>query len=485
MKEKPPQSNWSTARRLLLYVALIIVITAFVEENNFSLLITILLSLFFIVPELISNYKPEFLAFLFINRRLLAGGVLLLCISIAAFFSFRHPFPPGYFQDWFEAAKYILSVLFQGAIVGMVTRMLILNIFYQMIRARDVFPLKVLVLIVYTVFLIMLPLRHLYFLSSYFLGFGFGFLAHYCARVSERRNASFSRLAQNLLSMIEIIKQGGNYKLTSVEEDAVHLYAKQKWTKLKALFKNNPETEILFFIKLCMLRKLHQYDAGLNLISEKELTHPEWYQNNEHFFCLLRALNQNEKTDNRDDIKINKAIVDDFMRAVSVNDSCLLSNASLALKLANEIDLGSVKEGDTLKKEMSLKHIWRAMTIYEERDKNPKILSLVAGLTIPFTYSFLLDTYGYVLLKNGRLRFSKALFIQCVYQDATFSPSYLHLAEWFREYYKNHENDYWKKAARLNLYIAIYNEKVGNKGGNDSFISDKAKEVLRSLNNGG
>lgn len=116
MKERPPQSNRSTARRFLLYVALVMVITAFVEENHFSLLITVLLSLFFIIPELISNYKSESLAFLFFNT--------------------------------------------------------------------------------------------------------------------------------------ENIKQGENYKLTSVEEEAVHLYAKQKWSKPKPLLINNHETEVLFLINL-------------------------------------------------------------------------------------------------------------------------------------------------------------------------------------------------------------------------------------------
>lgn len=471
---------WIKVRKPLLYITLIAVIKLFIEEHHFSLFTYILLSLFFIIPELISEYKPEYLAFFFVQRRLLVGIVLLLCTLPSVYFYSRYPFPDDFFIDNFAAIKYMLSVLLQGGIVGLVTRMLVLSTFYQMIRARDVYISKVLILVVYTVFLTMLPVKYMYFISFYILGFGLGFLIHYLSRISERRNASYSRLRQNLLSMIESLKKEAKYKLTLEENKAVNQYANQKWGKLNRLL-NLPESEVLFFIKLCMHRKLHQYNAALYLLDEKERQRPDWYKRNEQFFYLHRALNQNDKTDNKDDVEIKATIIGDLRRAVKIDHSCLLSNASLALKLANEIDLDSEKECDCSKKKEAIKYILRAMNIYEERDKEPRIISFATGMTIPFTYSFLLDTYGYILLKNGNLRFAKALLIQCLYQDPSFSASYLHLAEWYKEYYKNHMNENWIKAARLSLYIAIYNEKVNNKGGNESFISDKAKKILNSL----
>jgi hypothetical protein len=477
-----PKTTWDKVKRPLLYIIIILTTTAFVEEIELKLTTKIILSLGFIIPELISDYKPEYVAYLNINRRVLLLLVFVVCFTVAVMAFLKFPFPPDFYFTHLDLddVKHIVGMVLQGAMIGITARMLIMQSFYKMMRARDPYFSKVMILLVYIAFVVLLPIKHKYFISLYFVGIGLGFYIHFMARVSERRDASYSRLRQNLLSMIENLRAKPGYVLNTMEEEAINLYAREKWNKLEKLLNANAETEILFFIRVCMERKLHRYDAALNLIKEK-LEHSDWLQKYEHYFFMLRALNKNEKVHQHEDKNTHESIIRDLLHAVRVNESCLLSNASLALKLANEIDPDSPKETDSAYKDLSLKHIWRAMTIYEEREKNPKVVSLLTGMTIPFTYAFLLDTYGYVLLKNGRLRFSKALFIQCIYQDPTFSPPYLHLAEWYMEYYKNHENEYWKKAAKLNLHIAINNEKVNNKGGSESFISYKAKKLLEKL----
>ena len=479
--------TWKKIRQVLLYMALFTMLKVFIDVHHFSEITHIILILFFFVPELLSEYKPEFMAYIFVRRRWLVYGVLLVSTITAMTFYSNFPFPQGYFDQPFRAFKNITSFFLQGAILGLVTRMMLIHLIYQLIRLRDVFFSKILILVVYTVFLVLVPLESMHLIAFFLFGFGAGFVIHYLSRYSEKRDATYSRLRQNLLTMIEDIRQGIPYRLSSTEEKAVNYFACEKWGHLKRLLNNSVETDVLFFIRLSMHRKHHEYDTALNLIEEKKITNPEFYQQHKNFILLHRALNQNEKTDNLNNPGIMEKIVQDYLCAISLDETCLLSHASLALKLANLIDLNatdakSIAGNETRKKE-ALKHIWRAMNIYENRERDPVLLSLITGFTIPFTYAFLLDTYAYVLMKNGNLRFSKALIIQCLYQDPSFSPSYLHLAEWYKEYHKNRhpENHEWKKAARLNLYIAIYNEQLDDKKGNISFISKKAQMILQTL----
>lgn len=483
------ENNWNKVRKWILYIGLLLVVKLFLHDHHFTTGIYIIFSSMFIIPELISEYRPECLAYLVVNRKMLAISILLVFNAAAAYCYLQYPLPPGTYGSTFEAMRYSGSSLLQGATIGLVTRMLVVHTFHQLIRARDAFIAKVLILAVYAAFLLLLPLRHKHFIPFYLSGFSLGFFAHYLARVTERKSAIYSRLRQNLLSMVESIKRGGTYTLSTEEEAAINLYARQQWGKLQHLLNRllnktaRPiqDTEVLFFIRLSMLRKLHRYGEAINAINEKKMENPVWYKKNEHFFYLHRALNLNENQGSKENPKRRHEVLNDIIQAVRINEQCLLSNATLALMLANDIDDDHPKECDDNKKSGSLKFIWRAMNIYEENEHSPKIISLVTGFYIPFTYSFLLDSYGYVLLKNGKLRFAKALFIQCLEQDPSFSASYLHLAEWYIAYFKTHRNDHWKKAARLNLYIALYNEKLDNKGGSESYISNKARRILSEL----
>jgi hypothetical protein len=478
---------WKKFRKFFLYVALICMIKLFIEVHHFDLWTYLVLSSVFIIPELLSEYKPELLSYIIARRETQIYLVVSLSMFCAAGFFFSYPFPGGYFTDALFAAKAIFATMLQGAILGLVGRMLLLHLIYQLVRLRDVFISKILILIVYSVFLVLLPLESKHLISSFFVGFCAGFIIHYISRYPERRNAVIGRLRQNLLTMIEDITHDLNCQLSVVEEKAVNYFAREKWYKLQRLLDSTKETAMLFFIKLCMLRKLHLNDAALHQLREKEASHIEWYNAHENYFLLHRALNNNEKTLQGDDKDINKKILDDLRRAIELDETCLLSHASLALKLANLIDLDAtdpktIAVYQEYSKEAE-KHINRAMDIYENRDKERRLLSILTGMTVPCTYSFLLDSYGYIMLKSGKLKFAKSLLVQCIFQDPSFSPAYVHLAECYKEYYKNtHTQDVeWKKAARLLLHIAIYNEEYDSKNGAVNYITKKAKNILQTL----
>jgi hypothetical protein len=478
---------WKRFRKLVLYIAVISVIKLFIEVHHFSLLTYITLSSIFIIPELLSEYRPQFMGYIIARRESQIYTVLGISLFCAAGFYFNFPFPPNFFDDSLHAAKSIFATMLQGASLGLVSRMLFIHLSYQLVKLRDVFFSKILILIVYTVFLVFLPFENMHQTAPFFLGYAAGFAVHYMSRYSERRHASIGRLQQNLRSMIEDMTHAVNFQLTAVEEKAVHLFSREKWASLKKVLGTPKETVTLFFIMLCMYRKLHLFDAALHQLSEKERTHPEWYQAHKNYFLLHRALNNNEKTLQGDDQQLNEKILEDLRRGVQLDNTCMLSHAVLAQKLADKIDLDTsdpkiIEENEVFKKEATC-HIQRAMDIYENREKEKRLLSILTGLTIPCTYSFLLDIYGYVLLKNGKLKFAKVQLSTCIHLDPSFSSTYVHMAEWYKEYYKNsHSEDVeWKKAARLCLYIALNIEELESKNGSVSYITKKARSILQTL----
>ncbi len=467
------------AVRFLLFLALYFLVKLLIENHSFW--VAIILSCFYAVSEIAIDSSSKLLAVLYVNKIMVILVVNIICMGLYLFAYPRYTYNvlKPTVNNYPELVKNILGFVLQGAVLGLITRMLLVHYFALSIKGKDVFYTKILMMIVYLVLLIVFPFTHREYIPSYSLGFGLGFLIHYIARKPEKRNALYARLSQNLLAMIETMKKG-EYKLNTNEERAIQLYASQKWTTLKAYLEEIKENEIIFFIKLSMFRKLHQYDIALNLVHEKETNAPEWFKENKHFFHLHFSLNKYEKS-----VQLHEKaqIIQNLQDAIIHTPHCLLSNATLALMIANDIDISDENDESMDQKKKALDLIWNAMKIYEIRDKNPKIISLITGMTIPFTYSFLLDTYGYVLFKNGYLKFSKALFMQCLAQDPSFSPTYIHLAEWYIEYSKRvkSKGEVLLRAAKLNLHIAIQNERLDDIENNGSYIIKKAKTILQTL----
>ncbi len=243
---------------------------------------------------------------------------------------------------------------------------------------------------------------------------------------------------------------------------------------------------MLFFIKVSMYTCLRQYNTALTLLSEKEKEAPAWFIKNEHLFRLHRALNKLMRTGNDAYIRNVDQITQDFIFAIHRDPHCVVSNALYALHLANAIvldttDPTTIASNNRIGPE-ALKHITQALKNYEQRDRISHPLSMIAGMTVSCTYTFLLDIYGYVLLKTGSPRLAKIQFIQCLYQCPSHADTYLHLAEWYLEQGRHSKNgEQWKKAAKLNLYIAIYLERLEAKDGNESQTAEKARKILESL----
>src|SRR5688572_18037112 len=109
---------WKIVRKILLYVALISVIKLFIQVHHFSLLTHIALSLVFIVPEYLSEYRPEFMGYIIARRGSQIYIVLSTSMFFAALFYFNFPFPADFFDDLPHAAKSIFATMIQGAMLG-------------------------------------------------------------------------------------------------------------------------------------------------------------------------------------------------------------------------------------------------------------------------------------------------------------------------------------------------------------------------------
>jgi hypothetical protein len=476
------------------YAVLILFSVLWTEINHLPLWMIAITSIPLIIADIFSDYNPKILAFAYTQRKQLAFIVLLSCTLIGALCYALYPFHKIY-GDMTVSDQFILitQFLLQGAIAGLTLRMLLLNLFADMLRARGIHKAKLLIMVAWVVFLIMFPVneRHRSLSAIFIVGFGIGFLTHYMVRTQEKQNAKKSRLRENILSMIATLKSEngtirpdnsqGNFQLSQDEERAVTLYSNQKWKKLKHFISDKKETDTLFFIRLSMLRKLHDYENALHLLNEKMTDQGAADQ---HFYHLHYALNESERFDHKGDWVNREKIFSNLEKANTINPDCLLTCATYALRIASELNTDISNQND--KRNTALRLIWHAMKLYEQKSQ-AKVVSLVTGMTIPVTYTFLLDTYGYVLLKCGKTRFAKALILQGLFQDPSYSATYLHLAEWYLNFYGEDNsqekkfNDLWRKAARLNLYIAIEIEREYDSQDKGTFISMKAKKLLKKI----
>lgn len=478
---------------ILLYCGLILFSISWYEVHHLSLWVAIVVAIPLIFADIFGELNPRFLSAIYTHREKFAYTVLVISIITAIGLFIK--FPTNFYSEQGKV-DYIFIIItqfvFQGAIVGLTIRMLLLNLFAEVIRAKSVHKAKLLVVAAWVVFIIMFPIngQHSNLSPFFILGFGIGFYVHYFIRTQDKKNVQSNRLRENILSMLAAIKDNQVNSisvsgdddaiiLADEEEIAVNLYSSQKWQSLKKYLDSQDDSPTLFFIRISMLRKMHNYDTAISLIKdrleEKEFSH-------EHFLHLHYALNESERFKRNGEWRNKDRVFHHLEEAHVSNPNCLLTCATYALRLADEIEKN---ETDTLKKEKALSLIWQAMKLYEDRSK-PKIVSLITGMTVPVTYTFLLDTYGYVLLKCGRLRFAKALLLQCLFQDPSYSATYLHLAEWYFEYYGNNNNlsresERWRKAAQLNLLIAIEIEKEFDQSNQGTLISKKAKKLLSQI----
>ena len=482
---------------ILGYLVLILFSTGWVFINKLPLWMVLVATLPPYVSDRFSNKSPRVLAYIYTHRKGFAFFIFGLCVFIAGLLYYKYPLHIIYFnlnaQD-----KFILITQFflQGAIVGLTLRMLLLNFFADLLRARDIHLAKFLIIVAWIVFLIMFPLneKYLSLASIFILGLGVGFLFHYLVRIQDKKSAQMNRLKETVKTMIENLKQQDSkmgksdnkngsieLKLTNNEDTAIKLYSKKQWRKLKIFLHDHGNTVPLFFIKICMLRKLHNYEAALLFLQDQMKKIPNLLH--ENYYHLHAALNKSEIFDDDGNWFYRDEIFEHLEKANQIDPNCLLTCTTYALRIAEEIEFGDETKKD--EKEKALKLIWKAMKIYENKPLPTSIIEAIDGMMIPFTYTFLMESYGYVLLKCGKTRFAKALILQSLFQDPTYSNTYVHLAELYLHVYgkisDKYYHDTWRQSARLNLQVAIEMEKENDKEKRGTLISTRAKKLMEKI----
>jgi len=99
------------------------------------------------------------------------------------------------------------------------------------------------------------------------------------------------------------------------------------------------------------------------------------------------------------------------------------------------------------------------------------------GRSVPLSWGFIQDAYGYALLKAGDYTFSKSLFLDCIRKEPQLVSAYLHLGEWYLAYCLNRKSSKERlTSANLCFSIALSLEST-----RPSRIARRAKQLAAEV----
>jgi hypothetical protein len=151
---------------------------------------------------------------------------------------------------------------------------------------------------------------------------------------------------------------------------------------------------------------------------------------------------------------------------------CLLAKATLSLRLAEQIPLDGTDQ-------KPLREIWTALNLHA-KNASADLMAVVFGTAVPVTWTFLLDAYGYSLLKAGHKKFSKSFLTYCIIEDPGFSSPYLHLGEWYKidAMTESNSTDIEKNERSHRLATLCFQLALKLEGNKDSLIRRRAQSLL-------
>lgn len=341
------------------------------------------------LADLLLTQKAEFTSFFIARRGLVTFAIIVISLILAAAAILRTDSPRELLKHKIELIQFVL----QGALVGVMVRVLILAMFARLLRGTPIEMTRLLLLGALTVFIWLFPLgqTHRHYSAPYVLGFALGFTLHYVVRQREHERAQAARLGRNIVESL------GDVSLKASEVDAVRYYAKQRWRGLTNLLDQHEMTPVLAIIKASMKRIQGQYHEARTIV-EQELAKGGHTPTLHTYLYLHRALNLS-------DLNMPlKEVHDDLDEAMKCSSDCLLSLVTKGLRTAEEIPLNTNDPNDHRTDE-ALGYIWEALKINDR--SRPELVARIVGRAVPVTWTFLLDSYAYVLLKAGHVRFQK------------------------------------------------------------------------------
>ena len=435
--------------------------------------LTLILSVPILVGEwLFMTSIPEIRAYAISKRKKVAIGVLI--ISVIACFGTLFLFSVLKISITGLSFFLIIRCILQGIIIGVVLRILAGMIFVMILVGKSVGMQKILFLLGFLISLWLFPYGETQLACApfYVIGIGLGFIVHFSVRTVQRGRAKRNRYIQNLERML-----GEEEKdFTHDEGNAIMYFAKQSFTRLEKLLEKRKSnlSPALGIIKSSMKRIQGDYHGALDAVDEIIRNSNIDKKFDVQLHCR-KALSLGE-IDGRE-----KEMFDELQHALNIQsqkgvDDCILARITRSLRFAEKLSLEGKEKKEDLQK--PLDEIWTALKLNEK--EIPKAIDKVIGIAVPITWTLLIDSYGYALLKFGHRRLSRSLLTQCIHEDPDFSSPYLHLGEWhlteglrLNDLGKHYAKEKADNLARLCLLVAKYLE-----GQKDSRIKRRAEELL-------
>ena len=372
-------------------------------------------------------------------------------------------------HSWYSISQYFVI----GALLGIMLRQLVGWFFISNFIGNPVSIQKYAFLLSFLATIWLLPIGNpqIANLSCYVLGLGTGYMIHFTVRTRQRGRAQFHRTGQTILEMFSDSEIKDRF--SPIETEAIRNFAKHNFRALKKLLHKQQElSSVLTIIKFAMERSQGNYPKCLHTI-ETELANDRRDPDLESQLYCCRALCRSD-AGGGDDMMFK-----DLERALEIRtkqkNDCVLARISLSLRLAEKVPMEG--DEDNQDRVRSFWHIWRALKLYA-KGIPLETLELVIGVTVPISWTLILDAYGFSLLKLNDMRLSKSVLTYCIYVDPGFSSPYLHLGEWHlteamtkqNQYEKFHQNELAKYCFLMAKYL---------EGKKESRIKRRADELIK------
>lgn len=383
-----------------------------IRVSSFSIACT------FLIPEVLARItkRPDFLAKIFAHRGWVMSTLLILCLAFALLLAVTYR--PWKFDTFTRESA--LTFLIQGALVGGYVRTRIVAYLERALTGMSTDAAEAMFLGMVSVFLILFPTskEHSILAVPYLVGVSGGLFVHFTVRGSMHEAAFKERMGQNLGRLVR--GSSGHWRVL----EAAKLYADQNLSKLSQhleVYEEHLRTEFVI-ISASKERVEKNFEKAFQLVDDELRKCDPGHRLYRHLLLLKAFCLADLKAD-------TKEMLATLDQALSANPNCLLANIAWGLWTAESIPLESVDEASVATLEKAFLKVQEAF-VSACKDK-PDMWSGITGVWVPFTSTFLLDSYGYVALRNGDTRSSRLFFDYCIKADSKFASPYLHLAEWY------------------------------------------------------
>jgi len=378
---------------------------------------------------------------------------------------------------------------FLGIIFGSLFRFSVGRMIYRALLERRRLGFEILALIIWATMAVILLAVIWYYpwhrpgIPPYICGIAIGILIHKGTKWWFEKQAETRRRIENVV---------GAWRLepdpTPLEKDMIELLAKgrnfpsMKYKNLRREIERWRDTKYfskrIALISASVFRIEGDYEPS---VDEAAITSGKVNEFVDCHLLLMKSINLADLNPDND-IESERAL--ELVLNSSKCSTCPLAKATKALRLAEKVlekpgDLPSTRlqplklaqEALDLRRTLiagrkkQQRNIKTKTDLEQgEKEDNADSLSRFLDLSIPVTYTFMLDVLGYSYLAAGFSHEARVLIERCIETDPTYSSAYLHLGDYFlfrNLYFGTMEvlrrNDLWH--ANLCYRIAIYIEK--------------------------